>query len=293
MLAGLVAASGLGGQAAPSSQASAQAPSFQASGNQADLAAVNYFSGHLSLYEPTYFILGTYPAAEYQFSVKYKLFDLKDSTDLYSEIPLLDPISFSYVAYTQTSFWTLLTPDPFFYDTSYKPSAFLYYKDFFKRIHKTAPFSLGLQAGFEHESNGRGGSGERSVYSYYVQPTATFKLPDSLRLTFQPRVWTYWDVNPNNPNIADYRGYGLLRTALTGNKFQIESTSEVGRGGRHFSEQVDLRFNLPTLGVISFNPTVQLQYFTGYGETLRDYDLPISGFRAGICIYYDHFRSNP
>jgi hypothetical protein len=36
----------------------------------------------------------------------------------------------------------------------------------------------------------------------------------------------------------------------------------------------------------TFNPSIQVQYFTGYGQTLRQYDQSSHGLRAGICLWY-------
>lgn len=47
---------------------------------------------------------------------------------------------------------------------------------------------------------------------------------------------------------------------------------------------LDLRFNLPHQ--FHFNPAIHLQYFTGYGQTLRQYNQTSSGFRAGLCLWY-------
>jgi len=239
-----------------------------------------YFGSHMSYYEPIYFILGTYPAAEFQFSLKYKLLDLKDNWN---------PLTRFYFAYTQTSFWDLLSQDPSFYDTSYKPSGFFYYPDV---LHKDF-FQLDLQLGGEHESNGRGGSMERSLNTVYLQPTATFDLPGNLQLTLQPRAWFYVFVGGNNPDIADYRGYADLRTALTWTnadskeKIQLATKLRIGDEGAHAGLQFDLRFNLKGMPLLhKFNPAIQVQYFTGYGQTLRQYDEASRDLRAGLCLWY-------
>ena len=244
------------------------------------LAYVQYLGDHLSAYEPIYFILGTYPAAEFQFSIKYKLFDLTNTRN---------PLAHLYFAYTQTSFWDLISQDPSFYDTSYKPSAFLVYHNV---LHQGI-FRLDLQPGMEHESNGHGGAGERSLYTGYLQPTATFDLPQNLQFTLQPRVWEYFDVGNNNPDIASYRGYGDLRAALTwtdpnsSEKIQFAAKLETGDEGRHDGYQFDLRFNLAGVPYLDkFNPSIQVQYFTGYGQTLRQYNQSSHGLRAGICLWY-------
>ena len=103
---------------------------------------MEFLGDHIYPYEPIYFLLGTYPAAEFQFSLKYKLFDLDSEWN---------PLGHVYFAYTQTSFWDLISKDPSFYDTSYKPSAFLFYTN----VNRGGTFQLDLQGGVEHESNGR------------------------------------------------------------------------------------------------------------------------------------------
>ncbi len=249
--------------------------------NAAPLAPYLEFLGqHLSTYEPIYFILGTYPAAEFQFSVKYKVFNFTNAAN---------PLTHLYFAYTQTSFWDLISSDPSFYDTSYKPSAFFLYRDVFDR----GCFHLGLQPGFEHESNGRGGAGERSLYSAYLQPTAAFDLPDHWQFTLQPRAWSYVDVGQNNQDIADYRGYADVLSALawtdphSGEKIQLSAKVRMGDAGNHAGLWFDVRFNLAGVPWFSkFNPAIQVQYFTGYGQTLRQYDESSHGLRAGLCLWY-------
>jgi len=238
---------------------------------------MEFLGRHIYAYEPIYFILGQYPAAEFQFSLKYKPFDLADDWN---------PLAHSYIAYTQTSFWDLISRDPSFYDTSYKPSAFLFYPAIFRG--KSIQFNL--QGGVEHESNGKGGTGERSLNTVYLQPTVSFDLPAHFQLSFQPRVWDYLSLGSNNPDLPAYRGYADLLGALTwsdpdiGEKIQFATRLRIGDEGSHAGLQFDLRFNLPEL--FHFNPTIQLQYFTGYGQTLRQYNQTSSAFRAGLCIWY-------
>jgi outer membrane phospholipase A len=239
-----------------------------------------YFGTHLSFYEPIFFIAGTHPSVEFQVSLKYKILGLKGDAD---------PLTHLYFAYTQTSFWSAFVRDPSFYDTSYKPSGFLYYPDIFRN----RLLQLDLQFGTEHESNGRGGTLERSFNTIYLQPTATVDLPDNFQFTLQPRAWVYVVVGDNNPNIADYRGYADLRTAVTwnepksGEKIQLATRLRLGDEANHAGLQVDLRFNLANAPVLrKFNPSIQLQYFTGYGQTLLQYNQPSTSYRAGLCLWY-------
>ena len=239
-----------------------------------------YFGTHLSFYEPIFFIAGSHPAVEFQVSLKYKILDLKGDKD---------PLTHLYFAYTQTSFWSAFVKDPSFYDTSYKPSGFFYYTDVFRN----KLFQLDLQFGGEHESNGRGGTGERSFNTGYLQPTVTVDLPDNFQFTLQPRAWFYFVVGDNDSNIADYRGYADLRTAVTwndphsGEKIQLATRLRLGDEANHAGVQVDLRFNLANAPVLrKFNPAIQIQYFTGYGQTLLQYNQVSNGLRAGLCLWY-------
>ena len=241
---------------------------------------VHFFDNHLSPYEPIYFILGTYPAAEFQFSIKYKVFDFTNTDN---------PLAHFYFAYTQTSFWDLISKDPSFYDSSYKPSAFLYYTN----VLHLGFFNLDLQPGVEHESNGQGGTGERSLYTAYLQPTATLNLPYNFQFMLQPRAWCYLGLSDNNPDMAAYRGYGYLRTALTwadpdsSEKIQFATKLETGDEWTHDGYTFDLRFNLADVPFLNkFSPTIQVQYFTGYGQTLRQYNQSSHGLRAGLCLWY-------
>ncbi len=239
-----------------------------------------FFANHMSFYEPIYFILGTYPAAEFQVSLKYKLLALANNGN---------PLTHLYFGYTQTSFWELLSPDPAFYDTSYKPSAFFYYPDVFQNEF----FQLDLQLGGEHESNGRGGTEERSMNTIYLQPKATVDLPYNLQFSLQPRAWFYMYVGDNNYDMDQYHGYADQLSALTwldpnsGEKIQLSNRFIIGDRGSHAGLLFDLRFNLTAVPVLrKFNPAIQVQYFTGYGQTLLQYNQTSHALRAGLCLWY-------
>jgi outer membrane phospholipase A len=238
---------------------------------------------HISYYQPIYFLLGN-PIAEFQLSLKYQIFGFQNAAN-----PFANVADHLFFAYTQTSYWDLLTADPYFYDNSYKPSVFIYYPNLIQR----RSWQFDFQGGTEHESNGRGGSNERSQYTAYLQPTFTVDLPEHLSLSFQPRARFYYWVGNNNRDIAEYRGYADLLGALTwqrspgGERIQLSTKFQIGDEGAHPGWLFDLRFNLAGLSWLqSFNPTIQLQYFTGYGQTLIQYNQKSSAFRAGLCLWY-------
>ncbi len=244
-------------------------------------AVSGFIGNHISTYEPIYFLLGTYPAAEFQFSLKYKLLNFDSAWN---------PFGHTYFAYTQTSFWDLLNEDPSFYDTSYKPSAFLYYTN----VTRSEALQLDLQGGVEHESNGRGGPEERALNTAYLQPTLRLALPAEFEFDVQPRVWGYLSKGHNNPDLAEYRGYGDLRCSFCrwiedsnsqrAKQFELAARLRIGDHASHAGWLFDLRYNLPVSWKI--NPALDIQYFTGYGQTLRQYDQFSTGWRAGFCLWY-------
>jgi len=252
------------------------APPFSRRGTNATTQVgqqlASYLNNHISPYEPIYFMLGSYPAAEFQLSLKYRIFAFTND---------VNPLANLYFAYTQTSFWDVISRDPSFYDTSYKPSGFIYYPEV---LFHDSEVKLDLQGGGEHESNGRGGSAERSLNTVYFQPTLRYQATTNLSFALQPRFWDYLSVGDYDTDLANYRGYGDLTGSVMYDKVQFATKVTLGKDGNNAGWQFDLRFNLPAF--FRFNPAIQIEYFTGYGQTLRQYNQYSSGIRAGLCLWY-------
>jgi phospholipase A1/A2 len=236
-----------------------------------------FLNDRISTYEPIYFVIGTHPSVAFQFSVKSRLFNHDESDTRFGDF---------YFGYTQTSYWDLLTSDPSFYDTSYKPSFFLSKTDVQVPGFTDSRTRLDVQYGYEHESNGRGGMDERSLNTLYFMPTLTLGDPEQLHITFQPRVWYYLSVGRYDQNLAAYRGYVNLLTALTYHDFQLTARFGLGDRDSHASTMIDLRVPLTVLHI---DPSLQIEYFNGYGQNLRDYDKSDVGLRAGFVLWYPKF----
>jgi outer membrane phospholipase A len=239
-----------------------------------------FFKEHISGYEPFYFIAGTKsPNAKIQISFMYQL--LNNEGPLATKAPALKGF---HVAYTQTSLWDWNAPSAPFFDTSYKPE-FLYA---WERVAGGQPpnwYQLDLQGGLKHESNGKDGADSRSLNIAYLRPTLTLGEDDGLQLTLQPRAWVYLGNLSDNPDIADYRGYADLR-AIVGWKrgLQLSALGRMGKDANHGSLQLDLTY--PMMKIFgSFSVYLDAQYFTGYGESLLEYNRRSEAFRAGFSIY--------
>lgn len=261
---------------------SAPPPNAAAPAAGGPVSIPDFLARHISPYEPIFFIMGTAPAAEFQFSLKYEVFTL---TNDWARQSLND----LYFAYTQTSFWNLLTNDPSFYDTSYKPSAFFYFTNVFGG-DTNGLFRMDAQPGFEHESNGRGGPMERSFYTLYAQSTFTVGRPENWEFSLQPRAWVYTMVGHNNPDIAKYHGYADLIAVISHGEtakwggMELMTTFHLGSEGSHPGLKFDFFFNLPKF--LGFNPALQVEYFTGYEQTLIQYNTYSHGLRGGVCLWY-------
>jgi outer membrane phospholipase A len=109
---------------------------------------------------------------------------------------------------------------------------------------------------------------------------------NGLQLSLIPRVWTYVGDLDDNPDIADYRGYGDLRTVLGWNRgLEVSVWMRLGKNANYPSAQIDVTYPLMRPPYGSFSLYLQAQYFTGYGESLIGYKEKTDVFRAGISLY--------
>lgn len=234
------------------------------------------FSSAVSPNEPMYFSVGSRgnTTAKFQVSLKFRIFNPDTKT------PFLEKL---YLAYSQTSIWDLDSASKPFRDSSYRPS--LFFLD--DRVSQW-PFAgsrLGFQGGVEHESNGRDADASRSINIVFVRPALTFLLGGNYALTLAPKIYHYLDKS-DNPDIDDYRGHAdfLVRFGQE-DGWLVDTTIRRGRNADLGSVQLDLSYPLrkPTFGNLS--GYLHLQYFSGYGESLVDYDQRLRPqFRIGLMV---------
>lgn len=239
----------------------------------------NHYAANFSVYEPMYFLYGAdAPAAKFQFSFRYQL--AAEDGWLTRKMRLLRGVMFGY---TQRSLWDIGADSSPFYDTSYIPElgyVFHAAEPDQKRWFKW----LGWQVAFQHESNGRSGPDSRSLNVVFARPAFALGDLDGWHLLVAPKVLTYVDKSTGNHDIEDYRGYGELRFALGHNNGPaVAFTGRMGEGFDHGAFQIDL--TIPTtLFSGSLASFFHLQYWNGYGESLRDYNVRSETTRLGISL---------
>lgn len=178
-----------------------------------------------------------------------------------------------YLAYTQTSWWQTAADSSPFRETNYEPEIFI---DFPYEMEQSA---LKLyRVGLVHQSNGRL-SESRSWNRLYLSGIFQYS-----GIFFQPRVWYRFkedkktsptDTNgDDNPDILDYLGYGDITISYPYKKHLFSSVI------RKKSIKIDWTF--PIFGLSDVYGYVQV--FSGYGESLIDYNEKVNKIGLGFSI---------
>ncbi len=189
-----------------------------------------------------------------------------------------------YLGYTQVSYWQaydLKNSSPF-RETNYNPE--LFYR-FNKRPWQSG--WLGLDAGFEHESNGQAMPLSRSWNLLYAAPyyqgkhwlayvKLRYRIPESAKETPES------GEGDDNPDITDFLGWSDIHLY-----YQFPNRSRVHllvRG--HIGTDkglVSLKWSVPLL---SFENTwLVINGSSGYGENLADYNRSVN--RVGVGVMFN------
>lgn len=200
-----------------------------------------------------------------------------------------------YFGYTQNSFWNFWEASRPFFDNNYNPMAFVYL-DATQWPGSHPWYEPSVRLLVEHESNGRDGASSRGWNREGVGfDVGHLDASDPIAATLL--VWHAFDLEDNNPDLPDYNGRGELTvhlqplSALHYDMGSFGSTIKLRLGGRQFvtSREINVfvrpsRLLGPARGMFSFlNSSIALQWFSGTGETLLDYNVRRSSFRVGLA----------
>ncbi|MBC7778462.1 MAG: phospholipase A, partial [Proteobacteria bacterium] len=238
------------------------------------------FASALSANEPVYVGFGSREGrtARFQISFKYRFFN--EAGDLAQDFPVLKNL---YFGYTQNSLWDIESDSAPFRDSTYRPS--LFYLDDRLWTSAARDVRLGLQTGFEHESNGRDGTSSRSLNTAFVRPIVNWGDTGGWHLTLAPKIYVYLERS-ENADIARYRGYAdLFAAAGHPDGWQFAATLRRGTGNDFGSTLLETTYPLRSVSLGNLDGYFYLQYFNGYGESILDYNrrLP-SQLRVGFSI---------
>lgn len=241
----------------------------------------------LSVNDPTYFLLGSNSEhgsdAKFQLSFKYRPFDPKGS--IAELFPLMSNI---YFAYTQTTIWDLGGKSSPFRDTNYRPSVYYRWASDRDDEGSSSIFNNFLpnewRAGLEHESNGQGGVDSRSINTAFFQPSWHVDFDNGKRLSLLPKFYNYLEKSDNS-DIQKYRGYADWHMRYgREDGLIIDGLYRQGTGG-YTTGQVDFSYPLSDRIFGRTGTFVYMQLFSGYGETLLDYNRDgDTQLRVGISL---------
>ncbi|WP_269496066.1 phospholipase A [Castellaniella sp. S9] len=267
------------GAGAMATAAAAAAESGSGSGSgiaEGEPSPFDTFRNAISPYEPIYFIVGNRDGADarFQLSFKYRLLSPEDP----AKAGFMDNW---YFGYTQTSLWDLHSDSIPFVDTSYNPSLF-WNKDVLweSRSHD---WSVGLNAGVEHLSNGKNDDDSRSLNDLYVQPAFNYRFEGGSQLSFTPRFKYYFSTD-RDMRYPDY--LGRIDWKLRWAQDDSWALSGLYRQGSEGRNAVQLEAAWPLRHTfLHMNGYLYAQYFRGYGETLLGYQQKASPVvRFGIAL---------
>lgn len=237
----------------------------------------NAYLGNLSAYAPIYAVYGpgTDSDARLQLSLKYQLFGAPGAVG--PGQPWENGI---HLGYTQRMFWNLGARSSPFRSVDFMPELF-----YLVPARATAGrVTIGGQAGFRHESNGRAGVQSRSLNTAYVQPVATFLL-GATTLSVGPRAWLYTGSVSDNPDIKRYRGNSGLFVEIGQNDgFRLTANSRINFGSGKGAVDAEASYPLGRLLDRELNLYLFAQGFAGYGENLLDYNRRMTRLRVGFGI---------
>lgn len=199
-----------------------------------------------------------------------------------------DDLDSLWFGYTQQSYWQFFSTGlsrPFRV-TDHEPEVIYIYPH---QIPLAGGWNYRLSGlGLVHQSNGQALPLSRSWNRVYLMGAAEKILGPNSSLTLQGRVWQRLrepSGDDDNPDIQDYVG----RTELTGN-WQISQASTIGVTLRH-SLRHDARgsVRLDWLLAPASSPNYtglryHLQLFSGYGDSLLDYNRKRTVLSLGLSL---------
>ena len=181
-------------------------------------------------------------------------------------------------AYTQRSFWQTAEHSSPFRETNYEPEVFIQFP------YKSTSTLKGYKIALNHVSNGKNDELSRSWNRVYFE--SYFQLAN---LFIIPKVWYRIPENSNdddNPDIEDYYGNGDLTFLYAYKKHTFELAlrnnlefNDANKG----SAELNWTFPLPEF-LYTQNTYGLFQIFSGYGNSLIDYDREVHKVGLGIAF---------
>lgn len=237
-------------------------------------------------YKPTYILPYYYTGSPYNSIYKNNTpgNEALDSDEIKYQISFKVPVwkhlfhsnTSMYLAYTQLSYWQAYNNRAFFRETDYEPEVF-FTNEVNAPLFKNWRLNF-ITVGAVHQSNGQGGSLERSWNRAYLGLLAS---SDNWIVGIKPwiifRDTTY---ERQNPNLSTYTGYEEILVAYKyyNQVFSLQSRNLFESGGRRSGNTLSWSFPL------THYLKGYVQAFSGYGQSLIEYDHRTNSIGVGIAL---------
>lgn len=215
----------------------------------------NYFATGLSTNKP----VSQYSAdAKFRISMALRLWNIKGKADI-------------FFTYSQLSVWDIYQESCPFRESAYNPGVWAAWQ--------VTPKTR-LLFGAEHESNGLSGSNSRS-FNYL---TVAFLYEPYPHWRFGGRAWYGYYDHDNIDNYFRYRGYFQLWATYHTLNDRLSVTALVNPTNyfRNYNIQIEASWRMAKRG--DWIPSLYIQYMSGYGDTMLDYNRYASKIRIGISL---------
>ncbi len=230
-----------------------------------------------------------HPELKFQISFKARLFDIPAKS--FKNDVLVDDAFGLWLGYTQQSHWQLLnsTQSSPFRETNYQPELIVSIHPWlFVRNGQDNDWNWRLfNLGVGHQSNGQGGALSRSWNYAFAQ--LGFETDNQHgQWSFVLRPWYRFSESAStddNHDLTDYIGYGDIRATWRKCDWQVSLTARGNPATGKGAAQLDAAFPLWPFTEGAYLPLQwYVQAFTGYGESLIDYNWRQTTFGAGVRL---------
>lgn len=245
----------------------------------------------LMAFKPNFILAATYNQAGYNADI-YPIPPGESSIDLDSseaqfQISIKTPLLINlfnkdinlYAGYTNRSFWQVYNSKlsrPF-RETNHEPEIWLQTT----RSTKILGFDNRINTlGLSHQSNGQGNILSRSWNRLYAQ----FAF-EKQSFVFAIKIWERFSEDPatdDNPDIIDYMGHGEFRLVYSKQNHSLRFMSRNNLESGFERGATELSWSFPITSRKDMKGYIQI--FSGYGESLIDYNQRVNRIGLGISL---------
>lgn len=233
----------------------------------------------LTFYKDNYILTGFTASRQvkFQFSAKFDMWPNRGPHGV-------------YFAFSQKSLWNVWSQSQPFVENNYAPELFYTYFHAPGRYDPAPGCGFFLERlGFVHESNGENEARSRGWNRIYGE--SRYACYDAQHRFVAAALQAWLPVGQrDNSNINSYLGFGELSLSVGSDRGHgwlgdWEITARLRKGTRSWgagSAEIDARWRPRYGDWWRFTPYLYGQLFTGYGETLLNYDHSLTAVRVGV-----------